>query len=148
MRRAVCLIVVLSLGFIGCSQPTETVPGVTGNSGSSAVTDDAGSVDASSEAPPAGDGASTGSTGSLRFVADTRLEVPEMMCPYGCYPAVEKTLAKVPGVVGVQLAEQPAGTPDGELKERIVELKVNDDFDADSALQALKRARYDASVIN
>ena len=68
MNRLICALV-LCLFIMGCSQPTETVPTVTGtggNSGTSAVTDDL-ELDTSSEAPPSGDGASIGSFPWLQY---------------------------------------------------------------------------------
>jgi len=34
------------------------------------------------------------------------MKVEDMHCPLGCYPTVEKALAKVAGVSSVKLAEQ------------------------------------------
>jgi len=140
----------LSLSILGCNQPTETVPTVTGGGGSatSGVTEDSMQLESSSEAPPAGDGASAELGGAVRFVANTRLEVPSMMCPSGCYPAVEETLAKVAGVEAVQLAVQPKGTPEGEIRTKIVELKVGESFDLASALAALQEANFEAKQVN
>lgn len=143
-------VIVLSVALLGCSQPTETVPTVTGGGGAatSGTTDDAAQIEATSEAPPSAEGASVGGSDRVRFVADTRLEIPSMMCPYGCYPAVEETLAKVSGVQGVQLAKQPEGTPEGEIRTKVVELKIGEGFDLESALAALKSASFDARQVN
>lgn len=84
----------------------------------------------------------------IRFVADKRINVPGMMCPYSCWPKVKETLAAQPGVEAVQLAEQPAGTAEGEIKERVVELKLNDDFNAEAAIAALEKASYKAELAN
>lgn len=148
MYRRMSLLMLAVVCVVGCKQPTETVPSVTGGDSSSAVTGDAGAVDSSNAAPPAADGASVAPGAAIRFVADTKLEVPGMMCPYGCYPAVEKALAAVPGVQGVQLGEQPEGTPEGVLASKVVELKVTDGFSADAALDALKEAKFEATVVN
>lgn len=71
-----------------------------------------------------------------------------MMCPFGCYPAVEQALASVPGVEGVQLAEQPEDTPEGELRTKIVELKLSEEFELDQAMAALEAANFEAKEIN
>jgi hypothetical protein len=71
-----------------------------------------------------------------------------MMCPAGCYPAVEETLAQVAGVEAVQLAQQPAGTPEGEIRTKVVELKVGEGFDLETALAALKEANFEARQVN
>lgn len=90
--------------------------------------------------------ASTAKPDLIRFVADKRINVPEMMCPYSCWPKVKETLAAQAGVEGVQLAEQPAGTAEGEIKERVVELKLNDSFDADAAIAALAKVSFKAEL--
>lgn len=102
-----------------------------------------------SEAAPAPAGDETSSTKEIiRFVADKKISVPSMMCPYSCWPTVQETLAKQPGVEGVQLAEQPEGTKEGEIVERVVELKLNGDFDADAAVAALAKVNFKAEVAN
>lgn len=90
--------------------------------------------------------ASTAKPELIRFVADKRINVPEMMCPYSCWPKVKETLAAQAGVEGVQLAEQPAGTAEGEIKERVVELKLKGDFDADAAIAALAKVSFKAEL--
>lgn len=83
-----------------------------------------------------------------RFVATKSLKVPGMACPYSCWPNVKKALAKLPGVEGVQLAEQPEGTPEGTIEEKVVELKTSEGFDADSALAVLEKIRFPAEFVN
>ena len=92
--------------------------------------------------------ASASKDSAVRFVADKKISVPGMMCPYSCWPAVKATLAKVPGVEGVQLADQPEGTPEGSIETRVVELKLGENFDVDAAVAALKAASYDAEEMN
>ncbi len=151
MRFLSFALMFVAAAAIGCNQPTETLPTV-GNdkpAASSGTTDDAAEVNASSEAPPSSDGASLNSpNGNVRFVANKKLEVPGMSCPYGCYPTVEKALAKLPGVQGVQLAQQPEGTPEGEIALKVVELKVGDDFQLEKALAALNSVSFEAAEIN
>lgn len=89
------------------------------------------------------------STGEMiRFVADSKIEVPGMMCPYSCWPRVKETLASQPGVEAVQLAEQPEGTKEGEIVERVVELKLTDEFNSKEALAALGKINFEAKVMN
>lgn len=90
--------------------------------------------------------ASTEKSALIRFVADKRINVPEMMCPYSCWPKVKETLAAQAGVEAVQLAEQPAGTAEGEIKERVVELKLNGEFDSDAAIAALAKVSFKAEL--
>ena len=94
------------------------------------------------------DSAATTSGEEIRFVANKSINVPGMMCPYSCWPNVKDTLASLPGVEGVQLAEQPEGTQEGEIKKRVVELKVTDVFDPDSAVAALNKINFESDVIN
>lgn len=175
MRRFSLLVLALSVSFVGCKPPAEDVKTVPkAKPKSSVVTEDAGAAPAAAPAaddkkapaegtapaatdpaapttPPA-EGtdpkASTEGGAAVRFVADKKLEVPAMMCPYGCYPTVEKALAKVPGVKGVQLAKQPEGTPEGEIALKVVELQLSEGFDLNAAIAALKKASFDASEAN
>ncbi len=134
---------------IGCNKPVETIPVVSPAAGSSSGTtadgDHAGHDHAEGEGHD--HDAANGKAKSIRFVADQRISVPDMMCPYSCWPKVQETLAAQPGVESVQLAEQPAGTPEGEIKDRVVELKLNGDFDADAAIAALATASYKAELL-
>lgn len=178
MRRFSLLAMALCTSFIGCKPPAETVPKVTNSVPSSGTTaDPAAEESASKTAPAAGDSgeakpaagaadpappadtpassdpaksdsSSTGNAAAVRFVADKKLEIPGMMCPYGCFPSVQKTLASVPGVKGVQLAEQPAGTKEGEIALKVVELKLGEGFDLAAAIAALKQADFEASEMN
>ena len=173
MRRFSLLVLALSVSFVGCKPPAEDVKAVPkAKPKSSVVTEDAGAAPAAAPAaddkkapaegtapsepaapttPPA-EGtdpkASTDGGAAVRFVADKKLEVPAMMCPYGCYPTVEKALANVPGVKGVQLAKQPEGTPEGEIALKVVELQLSEGFDLNAAIAALKKASFDASEAN
>ena len=131
------LLLCLTFGFVGCDKPAESVPSVEPPA-SSGTTD----------AEPADDDSAAVETPAIRFVADTKFEVPNMECPYSCYPKVKETLAALPGVESVQLAEQPEGTAEGVIETKVVELKLNGDFDADAAVAALKQESFDASVLN
>ncbi len=173
MRRFSLLVLALSVSFVGCKPSAdEKVEKPKAKPKSSVVTEDAGasapaadekkapaegatpaapSEPAAPTTPPA-EGtdpkASTDGGAAVRFVADKKLEVPAMMCPYGCYPTVEKALANVPGVKGVQLAKQPEGTPEGEIALKVVELQLSEGFDLNAAIAALKKASFDASEAN
>lgn len=153
MRRLGFLLIPMCLLVLGCNEPTETVPTIAPTSGTTVDDHDHGDHDhgdhdhGDGEAAPAeGDSASTGS--AVRFVADKSLNVPGMMCPYSCYPSVKETLVALPGVEAVQLAEQPEGTPEGTIANKVVELKVTEGFDLNAALAALKNANFDAESVN
>jgi len=154
---------------VGCNQPVETIPSVAPTTSGTTEDDHSGHDHAEGEAhghdaapaaagggtptvegdaaPAAEDSAST-APAAVRFVADRSLSVPGMMCPYACYPAVKEALAAVPGVEGVQLAEQPAGAAEGSIENKVVELKLAEGFDVNAAVAALKAASYDSEVVN
>jgi periplasmic mercuric ion binding protein len=140
-----CLMLVCAC-TVGCNQPQETIPAVT--PGTSGTTDDGhdhvdGDDHGHTEASH-----TSGSGEAVRFVADKRINVPSMMCPYSCWPKVKETLASQPGVEAVQLAEQPAGAGEGEIVDRVVELKLNGNFDADAAIAALAKVSFEAELAN
>lgn len=72
------------------------------------------------------------------------LSVPEMHCPFACYPAVKKTLEEQPGVVAVDLAEQKQ---EGVIDKREVHIKVAGGFDSDSAINSLTQAGFEKSSV-
>ena len=175
MRKFAWTLTALCALVVGCEAPVETIPAVTPEPpASSGTTMDAGheghdhaegehgdhehaegdakDAEAKAEAKEGAEeaaaepSASTAKPELIRFVADKRINVPEMMCPYSCWPKVKETLAAQAGVEGVQLAEQPAGTPEGEIKERVVELKLKGDFDADAAIAALAKVSFKAEL--
>lgn len=156
---------------VGCDKPAETVPSITPSSGTTDGDDQAemeheddhghgegdhdhgeegeeGGESAEGGEAEDGDSASTDQPTQIRFVADKSIEIPGMMCPYSCWPKVQETLAAQPGVEGVQLAQQPEGTAEGEIKERVVELKLNDEFDADAAIAALGKISFEGKLVN
>ncbi len=149
MRWFTWSLMLVCAATIGCNQPTETIPAVSpaGSSGTTADGDhdhaEGEGHDHDADAEPS---ASNGQAEVIRFVADERLSVPDMMCPYSCWPKVQETLAAQPGVEAVQLAEQPTGTVEGEIKERVVELKLSGDFDADAAIAALAKVSFKAEL--
>lgn len=145
MRRFTLLLLALSVSFVGCKPPAEEPLPKAAKPRSSAVTDDAAPAEGGAPSNPQ---SSTEGGAAVRFVASKKLSVPGMSCPYGCYPTVQKALSTIPGVEGVQLAEQPAGTPEGEIALRVVELKLGEGFDLNSALTALKQVNFEASETN
>lgn len=79
-----------------------------------------------------------------KFVANTSLKVPNMSCPHGCWPTVEKTLAAQPGVEAVALAKQKS---EDSIDNPVVYVKLNGKFDAQAAVAALAKAGFDDSVV-
>lgn len=72
------------------------------------------------------------------------LSVPEMHCPFACYPAVKKTLEEQPGVLAVDLAEQKQ---EGVIDKREVHVKVAGTFDTQSAIDSLSQAGFEKSSV-
>lgn len=72
------------------------------------------------------------------------LDVPEMHCPHGCYPAVKETLEGLKGVQSVELV--PQKDPD-VLDDRRVVVKLNGDFNATQATEALAEAGFNDSKV-
>ena len=144
MRWFACALMLVCAAAIGCNQPVETIPVVTPAGSGTTVDGEHVEVDVIEvEGEPA---ASNSQAEVIRFVADQRINVPDMSCPYSCWPKVKETLAAQPGVEGVQLAEQPADAQEGEITERVVELKLNDKFDADAAIAALSKVHFKAQL--
>ncbi len=79
-----------------------------------------------------------------KFVANTSLKVPNMSCPHGCWPTVEKTLAGQPGVEAVALAKQKT---EDAIDNPVVYVKLNGKFDAQAAVAALAKAGFDNSEV-
>ncbi len=79
-----------------------------------------------------------------KFVASTSVKVPNMSCPHGCWPTVEKTLAAQPGVEAVALAKQKS---EDSIDNPIVYVKLNGKFDAQAAVAALAKAGFDNSEV-
>lgn len=141
MRWFACALMMVCAATIGCNQPTETIPVVTPAGSGTTVEGEVIEV----EGEPA---ASKSQAEVIRFVADERINVPDMSCPYACWPKVKETLAAQPGVEAVQLAEQPADAEEGEITERVVELKLNGDFDPDAAIAALSKVSFKAELVH
>lgn len=55
--------------------------------------------------------------------------VPEMMCPHGCYPAIKEVLAQQENVEGIELGT-PAEEKADEIKDRRVVITTNGPFNA------------------
>lgn len=159
MRLLACSLMAVCALTLGCNEPVESIPNVSPSMGSG-TTDDHGHSHAEGDDHDHGDHAegehaaeegsddSAAMPSAIRFVSDKSMKVEGMHCPYSCYPTVEGALAKVAGVEGVQLAAQPEGTPEGEIANPVVELKLTEGFDADAAIAALKSVNFDGEVLN
>ena len=164
LRRLSACLLVVSVCFVGCNAPEETIPAITPTSGVEESNGTTTSGTTTSGSTTSGWTMSSGTTMSSgitfssqedtekpatgRFVADKSLNVPGMACPYACWPHVQKTLAALPGVEGVQLAVQPNGTPEGTIEKKVVEIKITAEFDAEDALAVLEKEKFPAEYVN
>ncbi len=81
------------------------------------------------------------SENAVRLVS---LEVPEMSCPFSCWPKVKETLEGQSGVDSVQLAKQ---ADENAIDNPIVHVQLNGEFNTNLAIQALSKAGFEGSKI-
>lgn len=67
------------------------------------------------------------------------LAVPEMHCPFGCYPSVKETLEEIEGVELVELVPQKE---EDVIDDRRVTIRFNGDVDGTAAVAALDKAGF------
>jgi len=79
--------------------------------------------------------------GDLQLVA---LEVPEMHCPFACWPKVQDTLAAQPNVREVKLAPQKDANA---IDNPVVFVSYRGDFSPESAFEALSDAGFEGSKV-
>ena len=72
------------------------------------------------------------------------VHVPEMHCPFACWPAVQKDLAAQPGVLEVELAPQK---DENAIDNPKVFVRVAEGFDADAAVESLAEAGFKNSEV-
>lgn len=72
------------------------------------------------------------------------VHVPEMHCPFACWPAVQKDLAAQPGVLDVELAPQK---DENAIDNPKVFVRVAEGFDADAAVESLAEAGFKDSEV-
>jgi hypothetical protein len=72
------------------------------------------------------------------------LHVPDMHCPFACYPAIKKTLEESATVQQVELAEQKV---EGTIDNPQVIINFNEGFDVNAAIAALKAKGFDNSSV-
>ncbi|HEV7282451.1 MAG TPA: hypothetical protein VGN57_19770 [Pirellulaceae bacterium] len=72
------------------------------------------------------------------------VHVPEMMCPFACWPAVQKDLVAQPGVLDVELAPQK---DENAIDNPKVFVRVAEGFDADAAVASLADAGFKGSEV-
>jgi len=97
--------------------------------------------------PAGGPAPTSGSTATSMVPANVKLvsmKVEDMHCPLGCYPTVEKALAKVAGVSSVKLAEQKK---EGTIDNPVVLVQVNGNFDPSAAIAALDKVGFASEMV-
>lgn len=72
------------------------------------------------------------------------LHVPDMHCPFACYPAIKKALESSDTVEQVELAEQKV---EGTIDNPQIIINFTDGFDVDAAIAALKARGFDDSAV-
>lgn len=102
----------------------------------------------SAESAPAATSADAPAATPVDAAAATELvslKVPEMHCPFACYPSVKSTLEGQTGVASVELVEQKE---DGVIDNPVVLIKASTDFDIDQAIAALAKSGFaDSQVV-
>ncbi|QEG00672.1 hypothetical protein Mal15_47430 [Stieleria maiorica] len=76
--------------------------------------------------------------------ASLTMNVPEMHCPFACYPSVKENLEKRSDVLTVELAPQKE---DGIIDNPQVIVTYKDGFDADQAIAQLEAAGFSGSTV-
>ena len=72
------------------------------------------------------------------------MDVPEMHCPFACYPSVKENLEKRGDVVSVELAPQKE---EGVIDNPQVIVTCSENFDADQAIAMLEAAGFAGSSV-
>lgn len=72
------------------------------------------------------------------------LKVPDMHCPFACYPSVKSTLEKEQAVESVELTEQKQ---EGAIDNPEVIVKYDAGFDLDAAIAALEQKGFTKTEI-
>ena len=76
--------------------------------------------------------------------ASLTMNVPEMHCPFACYPSVKKNLEKRSDVMSVELAPQKE---DGIIDNPQVIVTCTKEFDAEQAIAMLEAAGFAGSSV-
>lgn len=105
----------------------------TGDGGAAATSADRSTADPAPSSPAGGE--------AQRLVT---LNVPDMHCPFGCYPSVKKTLEQQPGVLAVDLAQQKE---EGVIDNPQVLVKFDEKFDRQSAIDSLAKAGFAKATV-
>ncbi len=72
------------------------------------------------------------------------MRVPDMHCPFACYPAVKSTLEQETGIASVELTEQKQ---EGAIDNPAVVINYEPGFDVNAAIAALTKKGFAKSEI-
>lgn len=76
--------------------------------------------------------------------ASLTMNVPEMHCPFACYPSVKKNLEERTDVVSVELAPQKE---EGVIDNPQVIVTYKEGFEPESAIAQLDKAGFSGSTV-
>ena len=72
------------------------------------------------------------------------VNVPDMHCPFACYPKVKDTLNGQEGVESVELVKQE---DEGTINDPRVIVKLKGEFDASNAIDALSKVGFSEATV-
>ncbi len=72
------------------------------------------------------------------------IKVPEMHCPFYCYPKVEETLTDLGGIKKIELVKQKK---EDKIDDPRIILQFSEDFDWEKATQALEEAGFAGATV-
>ncbi len=101
------------------------------------------STSPSTTSTPAVDTAPIVANPEVKVTRTVALKVPDMSCPFACWPKVKETLAAEPGVGTVALADQKDANA---IDNPVVYVGVSDDFQSEHAIAALSEKGFKEST--
>jgi copper chaperone CopZ len=113
--------------LIGCTQTAKD--SVTSSETDSSETDSAATSDPTAAAVDSAPIATSYAAGD-----SVNLEVPEMHCPFGCFPKVKDALEEIDGIAGIELVKQEE---EGAINDRRVVVTFDGAVDSQAAIAAL-----------
>jgi copper chaperone CopZ len=118
--------------LIGCTQTAKD--SVTSSETDSSETDSSETDSAATSDPTAAAVDSAPIATSYAAGDSVNLEVPEMHCPFGCFPKVKDALEEIDGIAGIELVKQEE---EGAINDRRVVVTFDGAVDSQAAIAAL-----------
>ncbi|MBL4883817.1 MAG: heavy-metal-associated domain-containing protein [Planctomycetaceae bacterium] len=72
------------------------------------------------------------------------IKVPEMHCPFYCYPTVKETLTELGGIENIDLVSQKE---EDKIDDPRIIIKLSEDFDWTNATKALEEAGFRGATV-